>query len=206
MPSTVASVFGAAGLEPEGVVDWGIRASERGSGVYAVALTDRVDSLTEALPEPPLSPAAAEHLLAVRPELRVDGGRPRAAELCARIASFWLPDEVIVYIGLASRSVASRVSAYYKTPLGAKRPHAGGWFLKLLEPDALARLHVHFAAADDPDGAEDDMLRHFCANVSTATLARLPDPAHPFPLANLEWPRGVRKAHGISGARGLLPG
>ena len=132
MPSTVASVFGAAGLEPEGVVDWGIRASERGSGVYAVALTDRVDSLTEALPEPPLSPAAAEHLLAVRPELRVDGGRPRAAELCARIASFWLPDEVIVYIGLASRSVASRVSAYYKTPLGAKRPHAGGWFLKLL--------------------------------------------------------------------------
>jgi hypothetical protein len=206
LPSTVASVFAAAGLEPQGVVGWGIRPSKSGSGVYTVALTDRVDSLTEALAEPPLSPAAAEHLLAVRPELRVDGQRPSAAELCARIASFWLPDEVVVYVGLAGSSVASRVSAYYETPLGAKRPHAGGWFLKLLEPGALARLHVHFTAADDPDGAEDDMLRHFGANVSTATLARLPDPANPFPFANLEWPRGVRKAHGISGARGLLPG
>lgn len=27
------------------------------------------------------------------------------------------------------------------------------------------------------------------------------DPAHPFPFANLEWPKGVRKAHGIRGAR-----
>jgi len=204
VPSTVAAVFAAAGLEPTAVVRWGRRPAESERGVYVVALTEKRDSLVEAQGEAALSDAAAEHLLAVRPELRVDGRRPTAAELCARIAAFWLPDEVIVYIGLGGTSVASRVSAYYGTPLGAKRPHAGGWVLKMLEPDDLQRLYVHFAAAQDPDGAEDDMLRRFCSQVSKRTLARLPDPEHPFPFANLEWPRGVRKAHGITGARGLL--
>lgn len=35
-----------------------------------------------------------------------------------------------------------------------------------------------------------------------ATKAQLVDPDHPFPFANLEWPPGVRKRHGITGARG----
>jgi hypothetical protein len=60
----------------------------------------------------------------------------------------------------------------------------------------------YYARADVPSAAEDAMLGCFCATVSNAALARLPDPAHPFPFANLEWPRGVRKAHGIRGARG----
>jgi hypothetical protein len=72
----------------------------------------------------------------------------------------------------------------------------------VLEP---VELYVHAAAADDPTRAEDAMLACFCNNVSARTLASLRDPAHAFPFANLEWPQGVRKAHGITGARGLLP-
>jgi len=59
------------------------------------------------------------------------GRRPSADAFAARIASFWLPDEPIVYIGLAT-SLRSRVSGFYRTPIGARRPHAGGWLLKTL--------------------------------------------------------------------------
>lgn len=202
MPSTVASVLEAAGLVPAGAVSWGQSPREPAPSAYVVALTDKRNSLKGTLVKAPVSLSAGKHLLRVRPELRLDGRRPTATQLCARIASFWLADEVIVYIGLAGSSLASRVSAYYRTPLGAKRPHAGGWFLKMLKP---IDLFVHFAAATDPEGAEDNMLRCFCSQVSKQALENLPDRAHPFPFANLEWPRGVRKAHGITGARGLLP-
>jgi hypothetical protein len=45
------------------------------------------------------------------------------------------------------------------------------------------------------------MLSLFCVQVSDYTKARLRDPAHPFPFANLEWPAGTRKDHGLTGAR-----
>lgn len=45
------------------------------------------------------------------------------------------------------------------------------------------------------------MLRAFCAGVSEETRASLHDPERPFPFANLEWPRGVYKRHGIKGAK-----
>ena len=167
--------------------------------MYVVSLSAEVDR-TAGFPEAPLSSAAIQTLLKVRPKLTVDGGLPTATMLAERIGSFWLPDEGVLYVGLAGTSLRSRVSQYYKTPLGARRPHAGGWFLKTLAN--LDELFVHYARADVPSAAEDAMLGCFCATVSNAALARLPDPAHPFPFANLEWPRGVRKAHGIRGARG----
>ncbi len=152
------------------------------------------------MPECPISAAAVETLLAARPELRLDGRRPSASELADRVASFWLPDEVVLYVGLAGSSVASRVAQYYRTPLGARRPHAGGWFLKLLSN--LAELHVHHAAGPSPADAESAMLSAFCSSVSVTTRRQLGDPDRPFPFANLEWPAGTRKRHGITGARG----
>jgi hypothetical protein len=95
--------------------------------------------------------------------------------------------------------VSKRVGQYYRTPLGARKPHAGGWFLKLLTcPDDLT---VHFAESDDPDIPESSMLGAFCNEVSDESRRALIDPDHPFPFANLEWPRGVRKRHGIVGAK-----
>jgi len=96
------------------------------------------------------------------------------------------------------------VSAYYHTPFGAKRPHAGGWFLKMLEPPDLQGLHVHFAAAEDPDSAEDEMIGCLCSQVSEQHLPSYRIGRTRFRSTNLEWPRRVRKAHGITGARGLL--
>ncbi len=198
MPSTVHELFRAAELKPEGCVGWGERVPEQRSGVYAVALTDNIRAIS-ALPQAPIATAAPEHLLNVRPQLELDGRRPRVDELVARLGSFWLPDETVVYLGLAGTSLRTRVRDYYKTPLGARRPHAGGWFLKTLSN--INEAFVHYAQTDTPNAAEDAMLRTFCAGVSEETLATLHDSAHPFPFANLEWPPGVRKAHGITGAR-----
>jgi hypothetical protein len=103
---------------------------------------------------------AIEELLRKRPELRLDGERPSVEALAARIAQFWLADETVLYVGLAGTSLGTRVNQYYKTPLGARRPHAGGYFLKVLAN--LNDLKVHFAACDDPDQAEDSMLATFC--------------------------------------------
>jgi hypothetical protein len=203
VPSSVRAVFQAANVSPLGCVPWGTQVPEGRPGVYAVALTPDPNALGPTLLTAPIDPDAVGSLLERRPELLLDGTRPTADQLSERVASFWLPGEVILYIGLAGTSLRARVDQYYRTPLGARRPHSGGWFLKLLAN--LDELFVHFAVTDDPEGAEFRALEAFCAYVSSEDRSRLRDPAHPFPFANLEWPRGTRKAHGISGARGDLP-
>src|SRR3954454_8978684 len=107
MPSSVAHIFEAAGAELAGVVPWGVspRPSEAPAGaaigIYVVALTDDPGSLEAPPPRAPVSESAVDELLSIRPELTLDGVRPEPQELAARLSAFWLPDEVVLYIGLA---------------------------------------------------------------------------------------------------------
>jgi len=198
MPTSVRQVFEAADLEPSGVVRWGVVPPLSDPGVYVVALTDDPDSTRPTLSEAPLSNDACEELQAARPELTLDGQEPETMALTERIARFWLRDEVILYVGKAA-SLSRRTADFYRTPLGARRPHSGGYFLKLLKD--IGELFVHYAACDDPVAAEQRMLAAFCVGVSDESLDTLFDPDHPFPFANLEYPPGVRKAHGLKGVR-----
>jgi hypothetical protein len=205
MPTSIRQLFATAALQPLGVVRWGERVPEGGKGIYVVALAERTDDLEATFSAAPIAPEAVRQLLEVRPELRLDGNRPTPQELAGRIASFWAADEIVLYVGRAGlrdrdRSLGTRVREYYKTPLGARRPHAGGWFVKLLLD--LADLYVHYAAADDPENAEGAMIRAYGQGLSNATRRVIRDPDHPFPFANLEYPKGVYKLHGITGARG----
>ena len=95
--------------------------------------------------------------------------------------------------------MAKRVEEYYKTPLGARTPHAGGWPVKTLV--SLSELYVHYAYCRDVEIAEDACIRHFADHVSDATRERLYDPMRVMPFANLEFPKGNSKNHGIRGAR-----
>jgi hypothetical protein len=213
MPSTVASIFAAAGVTPAGVVRWGDRPalpvspSETRTGIYMVALTDRRDQLEGELAAAPLSDAAVKELLAVRAELTLDRARPTRAQLAARLAAFWLPDEVVLYIGLAGTrknrprqgELAKRVEEYYGTPLGARSPHAGGWPLKMLS--CLAELFVHYGYCDHVDEAEGKCIGSFADGVASETRSALHDPVRVMPFANLEFPKGNPKNHGIRGAR-----
>jgi hypothetical protein len=210
LPSTVADLFTAASASAAGVVDWGtppVPPAGPATGIYVVSLTDRLDSTGEALANAPISTPAIEELLAVRPGLRMDGARPTVEQLVGRLSGFWFPDEVVVYIGLAgprkrrsaAGEVAKRVGEYYNTPLGANGPHAGGWPLKTLT--CLRDLYVHYAYCDSVEHGENACIGHFAQNVSKDTRKALHDSERVMPFANLEYPRGNSKAHGIRGAR-----
>ena len=198
MPTTVAEVFSAANLKPTGVVPWGQPVPETAQGVYVVALTDDPDSLAGALALPPLDRRALKQLERVCPELRIDGTAATGAAIAKRVSGFWLPDEVVLYVGLAGQPLRTRVRQYYTTPLGAKRPHKGGWWLKTLS--VLDELWVHYAPTPDYDEAEKAMLRSFADGVSATTRADLLDSACAMPWANLRgWDNRI-KAHRITGA------
>lgn len=199
MPATVSELLAASGLEHAGGVRWGTRPRASYVGVYLVALDASPDRCASTISEAPISKERVAELLGVRPELRLDGSRPTVATLFGRLAAYWLPDETVLYIGLAGTSLQRRVGQYYTTPLGARRPHAGGWFLKVLSN--LDELTVHYAAAVDPAAAERELLQAFIDGVNGAGCYELQDPTCPYPFANLVGPTGVRKAHGITGAR-----
>jgi hypothetical protein len=213
VPSTVTDVFAAAGLSPAGVQPWRTppappaAGTAPATGIYVVALTDQLDTRAGALAEAPISESAIDELLAVRPELTLDRARPTREQLIERLAAFWFPDEVVVYIGLAGPrknrpaqgELAKRVGEYYDTPLGASGPHAGGWPLKTLA--CLDELYVHYAYCDRVSEAEHNSIECFANGASERARAGLRDPVRVMPFANLEFPKGNPKDHGIQGAR-----
>ena len=200
MPTRVSDLFESQGLAPFGPVPWGTPVSEDGPGVYVVAITD--DPYDVPSPVPPLSLHTAIDLLRNRPELTLDGRRPTPDQLLDRIGAFRLRGETIQYIGQTTSSLRKRVADYYRTPIGARRPHAGGWFIKLIDP--LSLLSVWWSPTDDPIRAEQAMLFDFAARVDRNVRSPLPDPVNVMPFANLEYPPGTRKRHGLSGTRGDL--
>jgi hypothetical protein len=204
MPSTVDEVFEAAGVRPAGVVPWleppAPPAADSATGVYVVALP-------APLPTAPIAADAVQALLDVRPECRLDGKVPTVESIVDRLAQFWFPDEVVLYIGCAPKrarrpsrgEVSNRVGEYYKTRLGARSPHAGGWFLKTLSN--LAEVRVNYGYCADVLEAEGEMLGCFAGAVSTTSRAALHDRERVMPFANLEFPKGLGKNHGIDGAK-----
>jgi len=198
LPTTVRSIFDAAGLHPSSSVRWGTPVPKDVPGVYVIALTGDLDD-DSGLAHAPINALAVANLLAVRPGLTLHGYRPTEDQLTSALAMMWLPEVAVVYAGMAGTSLRTRVGQYYRTALGARSPHAGGWPLKTLTN--LADLRVHFAACEDPGGAETKMLDEFIAEVPNVLRARLSDPLMPLPFANLEDGRRRPKNHGIGGAR-----
>lgn len=195
---SVQQLFAAAGLNPGGVVRWGEPIPTREAGLYLVALTDDPRRSNATLPQAPIGDVRLSGLLDACPDLTVNGARAGLSDLRAAIAAWWIPTETALYIGKASGSLRTRVGQYYRTPLGRRSPHAGGWFLKTLAN--LEDLWVHFAEAKQPEEAEKAALAAFVSGIAEGAATRLPDPARPFPFANLEFPPGTRKPHGIRGA------
>lgn len=199
MPSTVTSLLSTVDLEPGGCVRWGTPVLEPKNGVYIVSLTESPDDLDTTYPTPPLSHRALDELIAVCPDLTLDRElRPSRLELSKRIGSYWLADESVLYIGLAGQPLRTRVRQYYRTPLGAAKPHRGGWWLKTLS--VLGELYVHFAVTADFKNSEEEMLRAFAANVSDASRSGLPFGEPLMPFANLRNGDWRRRAHGLGGA------
>jgi transcription elongation factor GreA len=190
-PLGAAELLRSVGLLADGPTAWGTPVRSAGPGVYIVEL-----------PTPPASApidfAAVGRWLELVPGLTLDGSRPTGRELAARLHRFWLADQPVLYVGMSKVSIASRVSAYYRTPLGDSRPHAGGYWLKTLS--GMDKLRVWWAETHAPEEYEDALLSAFAAGVAAEAAKALHDPAVVLPFANLQTAFGERKSHGIRGA------
>ena len=198
MTSSVESLLRSAGVAHRGAVRWGDPVPLTSSGVYLVA-TGPDPSNGEGAAECAIDPAAVATLLERRPEACVDGVAADPSSVTSRLQSMWVPEEPVLYIGLAGTSLQTRVRQYYRTEIGARAPHAGGWPIKMLA--ALPDLWVHYGETDDPDGAEIAMIDAFVAGVDPTARAGLVDPTAPLPFANLMYPTGRRKSHGFTGVK-----
>jgi transcription elongation factor GreA len=164
-------------LPIEGPILWGRPVVPSRPGVFIVELP---------APQPKVSidPTAVRQWLERAPELRLDGKRPTVAELQTRLASFWLPNQVILYIGSSQKSVGARLSGMYKTPLGERRPQPSGYWLKTLHD--LNRARIWWSPTPDAELWEDALIDRFVKAAGA------------LPYGVLVTPSGEHRTHGLT--------
>jgi transcription elongation factor GreA len=169
----------AIGLSVEGPLLWGKPVLGSSPGVFVVELPSPT-------PKVSIDPDAIREWLRRAPDLRLDGKRPSVAELQSRLASFWVPDQQVIYIGSSQKGVGPRLAGMYRTPLGERRPQPAGYWVKTLHD--LSKCRIWWAPASDPDIYEDMLVDAFVKAAGSA------------PYAVLATPSGDKRSHGITGA------
>lgn len=199
MTISVGELFEKSGLQPAGVVKWGNQVSLDHPGVYVVASTpDLSDAVGQSgIYQPDLTAIAS--LRTICPSVTVDGAPATSEQLADRIGAFWIPQSAVLYVGLAGTSVRKRINQYYRTQIGQRAPHAGGWWLKTL--DNLGELFVHYAVTEAPKSAEARLLETFAAAVHPSASRTLHDSERIAPFANVRVQDGTLKRHGMAGYR-----
>ena len=159
---TAADLLREVGLIADGPAMWGRPIRHSAPGVFIV-------ELAAPLATAPLDLALVGKWLEHVPELRLDGERPASRELQQRLASFWLPDQVVLHIGSTAGSVAGRVAAIAKTVPGNAKPAASGLWLHFLRN--LGELRVWWAGTTALEEYEDGLLEAFAAGITDADRA-----------------------------------
>ncbi len=177
----------------DGPLPWGRPLPTRRPGVFIV-------ELPAPLPTAPIELTRVGKWLERVPSLALDGAHPSSRALAARLASFWLPSQTVLYIGASASTLSGRVAAMEGTVLGDRRPHSGGHWLHVLR--VLPSTRLWWTATDATEEYEDALLTAFAAAVPAAERAALPDTAVVLPFANLR-STTERRASGITGS--LLP-
>ena len=178
------------GLLADGPVRWGMPVRSTRPGVYLV-------ELPAPLAHAPVDLSPVGTWIDRVPTLELDGHRPAGKELAQRLASFWLPDQVVLYVGSTAEVIGRRVDELVRTPLGDAAPHAGGGWLKTLR--GLDQARVWWAESDAPEEYADAILAAFAQAVDPASAGALHDPTVVVPFANMATPTGLPKDHGITG-------
>src|SRR5204862_786239 len=117
------------------------------------------------------------------PDLRLDGAHPSSRALVARMESFWLPSTRVLFIGATDGSIGGRIEAIRNTPLGDRRPYAGGHWLHALS--GLDQARVWWSATSAVEESEDALLTAFAESIPEAERAAAHDPSLILPFANL---------------------
>ncbi len=189
-PRSAAALFRAVGLLADGPVLWGRPLPAVRSGVVVVEL-----------PEPagvsaPLDPTRVGKWIERVPSLHLDGAIPTTRRLVARLASYWIPGQTVLFVGFASTDLGRRVAALSKTPLGHRPPLPDAhWLLALRRPEIL---RIWWAGTDAPEEYADALLDAFAEGVPPAVAAALPEPDLVLPWATLRRPTGEARRHGLA--------
>jgi transcription elongation factor GreA len=189
-----AGLLRHVGLLADGPVVWGRPVPEKGTGVFVI-------ELARPFAQAPIELTRVGKWIERVPMLTLDGRRPTSRAVAARLGAFWLPSQVIVYVGSTATSIGGRVRAMRETALGDRRPHAGGHWLHTL--DASVPMRVWWAPTDAPEEYEDALLGSFADAVPPGDVEALHHPEVILPFANLRRPTGERRETGLRGA--LLP-
>ena len=196
MPTYVKQLFTDSGKEILGQVKWGQKVNCNYPGIYVVAITDSAEKIVCSV-DAPISVKIVQDWITYVPKLNLDGKRPRYEDLVNRLKEFWIPDETILYIGKAGTSLKDRVNQYYNTRLGDPKPHAGGLWIKTLKNLSDLNIFWTTSVGEKAKDVEERFIKNFIRNVSNESKQQLFDSEHPFPFANLEFPKGTRKRHGL---------
>jgi transcription elongation factor GreA len=180
----------SVGLMADGPAVWGRPMRAAGPGVFVVEL-----------PSPPAT--APIELTRIGkwverlPGMRIDGREATSRAVAARLADFWIPSTTVLFIGSSASSVASRVAAIERTPLGDRRPYGSAGWLRTIS--SLERARVWWAATTALEEYEDALFAAFAAAIPAEDRERLHDASVVLPWANLRSTSGERKAHGLTG-------
>ncbi len=186
---SAAALFRAVGLLADGPILWGRPLPAAGSGVVVVELPAPTATA-------PLDPARVGKWLERVPSLRLDGAVPTTRRLVARLASYWLPDQSVLFVGFARDELGRRVAGLARTPLGVRPPlPEAHWLLTLRQPEAL---RIWWAETDASEEYADALLEAFAEGVEASVAAGLPEPDLVLPWATLRRPTGEARRHGLS--------
>src|SRR6478736_5562476 len=155
-PPDAAALLRSVGLMADGPAVWGRPVPAQGPGVFVFELPAPVASA-------PLELTRIGKWIERVETLRLDGERPTSKALAARLASFWLPSQTVIYVGTTDASIGRRVAAIGRTELGDRRPASGGHWLKTLR--SLDGVKVWWAATTATEEYEDALLAAFAAGV-----------------------------------------
>jgi transcription elongation factor GreA len=190
-PRSAVALLRSLDLMPDGPTRWGEPVRSRDPGVLLVEMAGRVD-------EAPIDVKAVKAWIERVPGLLLDGARPAPTQLADRLASFWLPQETVLYVARTSKSLGARAASLFGTPLGDRRPHPGGhWLWTLLERD---KLRIWWAETSSPEEHEDALFDAVTADVDAATAERLRTFGPVLPWANLTASAGDAKRTGLTGS------
>jgi transcription elongation factor GreA len=186
-----ATLLRTVGLLADGPIVWGRPIPARGPGVFVV-------ELPAPLPSAPIEVTRVGKWVERVETLRLDGVRPTSKELAARLSSFWLPSQPVVFIGASETSVAARIAAMARTALGDRRPSSAGHWLHALR--GLETARVWWASTTATEEYEDALMTAFVDGVPPADLQRLPSSQVVLPFANLRRSTGERRVTGLTGS------
>ena len=190
-PRSAVALLRSLDLMSDGPTRWGEQVRSRAPGVLLVEVAARLDTA-------PIDITAVKAWVERVPGLRLDGERPTPSQLAERLASFWLPQQTVVYVGRTTKALSARAASLFATPLGDRRPHAGGhWLWTLIERD---QLRIWWAETPSPEEYEDGLFDAIASDLDPEATERLGAMGPILPWANLTAATGDPKRTGITGS------